>query len=125
MLPFWIASLADRTVVLLVPIIVLLLPGLKLVPTLYQWRIKSRIYRWYGALIGLERDALSNASAEKRDDMLKRLDSIENGVNQMKVPLTFAGQFYVLREHIGFVRDRLTRITTREESSHAHPEIAR
>ncbi len=116
-LPFWIASLADRTVVLLVPIIVLLLPGLKLVPTLYHWRIKSRIYRWYGALIGLERDALSNATAAKRDEMLKRLDSIENGVNHMKVPLTFADQFYVLREHIGFVRDRLAKITGNGASS--------
>jgi hypothetical protein len=40
--------------------------------------------------------------------MLKRLDEIEKGVNNMKMPLTFADQFYVLREHIRFVRDRLT-----------------
>ncbi len=118
-LPFWIASLADRTLVLLVPIIVLLLPGLKLVPTLYQWRIKSRIYRWYGALIGLERAALSNSAAHNREEMLKRLDGIENSVNRMKVPLTFADQFYVLREHIGFVRDRLAKITGNGASSGA------
>ncbi len=124
-LPFWIASLADRTVVLLVPIIVLLLPGLKLVPTLYQWRIKSRIYRWYGALIGLERDALSNATAEKREEMLKRLDNIENGVNQMKVPLTFADQFYVLREHIGFVRERLDKIAGGGAPNPAGAEVSR
>ncbi len=107
-LPFWLASLSDRTVVLLVPIIVLLLPGLRAVPSLYRWRVKARIYRWYGALIGLERDAIKTSFPDRREEMLKRLDEIEKGVNNMKMPLTFADQFYVLREHIRFVRDRLT-----------------
>ena len=39
--------------------------------------------------------------------MLKRLDAIEQGVNRMKVPLAFADQFYVLRQNITFVRQRL------------------
>jgi TRAP-type uncharacterized transport system substrate-binding protein len=107
-LPFWVASLADRTFVVLVPIVVLLLPGLRLVPTLYHWRVRARIYRWYGALIRLEREALMNSAPEQPEQMLKRLDEIEKGVNTMKVPIAFADQFYVLREHIRFVRDRLT-----------------
>src|SRR5205814_9749089 len=53
-MPFWVASLADRMVVILVPIIVLLIPGLRLVPQLYRWRVSWRIYRWYGALLTLE-----------------------------------------------------------------------
>jgi hypothetical protein len=40
-LPFWLASLADRAMVLLVPIVVLLLPGLRAVPSLYQWRVST------------------------------------------------------------------------------------
>ena len=39
--------------------------------------------------------------------MLKRLDDIEKGVNSLKMPISFADQFYVLREHISFVRERL------------------
>ena len=39
--------------------------------------------------------------------MLKQLDNIEDAVNKMKMPLPFADQFYGLREHIRFVRDRL------------------
>jgi len=108
-LPFWLASLTDRAFVVLVPIVVLLLPGLRLVPTLYHWRIRARIYRWYGALIRLEREAVLNSSPEGPEQMLKQLDEIEKGVNNMKVPVAFADQFYVLREHIRFVRDRLTR----------------
>jgi hypothetical protein len=92
----------------LVPIVILLLPGLRLVPTLYHWRLKARIYRWYGGLIRLEREALMNSSPEGPEQMLKQLDEIDKGVNNMKVPVAFADQFYVLRQHIRFVRDRLT-----------------
>jgi TRAP transporter TAXI family solute receptor len=106
-LPFWLASLADRVLVLLVPLIVVLIPGLRLVPGLYRWRVKSRIYRWYGALIAIEREAISGPDTAQRDALLDRIDAIESAVNRMKMPLAFADQFYVLREHIGFVRQRL------------------
>jgi TRAP-type uncharacterized transport system substrate-binding protein len=107
-LPFWLASLVDRTLVVLLPIILLLIPGFKLVPLLYGWRIKSRIYRWYGILIALERAAVVDTDTpEQQAQLLKRLDHIEESVNRMKMPLAFADQFYVLREHIGFVRNRL------------------
>ncbi len=106
-LPFWLASLADRTVVLLVPIIVLLIPGVRIVPALYAWRVKSRIYRWYGSLIAIERAAMADATVEEREGLLKRLDRIEEAVNRLKMPLAYADAFYVLREHIGFVRSRL------------------
>jgi TRAP-type uncharacterized transport system substrate-binding protein len=106
-LPFWVASLADRLLVVVVPLIVVLIPGLRLVPGLYRWRVKSRIYRWYGALIAIEREAISGPDTAQRDALLERIDAIEASVNRMKMPLAFADQFYVLREHIGFVRQRL------------------
>ncbi|MFC5475475.1 TAXI family TRAP transporter solute-binding subunit [Paraherbaspirillum soli] len=105
-MPFWLASLIDRTLVILVPIILLLIPAFRMVPMLYGWRVKSRIYRWYGALIALERGAVAQ-SEEEQELMLTRLDHIEEAVNRMKMPLAFADQFYVLREHIGFVRERI------------------
>ena len=108
-LPFWLASLADRLLVILLPVIVLLIPGMRVVPALYRWRIKSRIYRWYGALITLERGMFEEPTSEtERAEMLKRLDEIEESVNHMKMPLAFVDQFYVLREHIGFVKARLS-----------------
>jgi TRAP-type uncharacterized transport system substrate-binding protein len=107
-LPFWLASLADRILVLLVPVIVVMIPAFRLVPALYSWRVKSRIYRWYGALIGIERAALADATEAEKAELARRLDHIEAAVNKMKMPLAYADQFYVLREHIGFVRQQLT-----------------
>ena len=105
-LPFWLASLADRLLVVVVPVVVLLIPGLKLVPALYSWRVRSRIYRWYGTLITLERSILANPAPEERANLLRRLDDVESEVNKMKMPLAYAEQFYVLRDHIKFVGDR-------------------
>ncbi|WP_241015137.1 TAXI family TRAP transporter solute-binding subunit, partial [Burkholderia sp. Ac-20379] len=106
-LPFWVASLVDRLLVIVVPLVVVLIPGLRFVPLLYGWRVRSRIYRWYGALITLERSALGELSPRERIALLDKLDDVEDAVNRMKMPLAYAGQFYVLREHIGFVRERL------------------
>lgn len=106
-LPFWLASLVDRAAVVLVPIIVVLIPGLRLVPAIYGWRVKTRIYRRYGELMALERAALSQPSPEERAELLKRLDEIERAVITVKMPGSVADQLYVLRQHITWVRERL------------------
>jgi len=105
-LPFWLASLVDRLVVVLVPILVLLIPGLKVVPALYRWRISQRIYRRYGELMALERAVIQSEPAE-RPELVKRLDRIEERVIGLKLPGSFADQVYILRQHINFVRARL------------------
>ena len=106
-LPFWAASLVDRALVVLLPIILVLIPGLRLVPTLYNWRAKARIYRPYGELMALERAAMAQPTSEQRTELLRRLDDIENSVIALKMPRSFADQVYVLREHIHFVREQL------------------
>ena len=103
-LPFWLASLTRRIIVVFVPTIVLLIPVLRSIPTLYRWRIRSRLYRSYRALLTLERELFAASDPGKREQLLKRFDEIEEAVNQMKVPASFADQFYGLRGHIGFVR---------------------
>jgi TRAP-type uncharacterized transport system substrate-binding protein len=106
-LPFWLASLVDRIVLVLVPLAVVLIPGLKVVPALYKWRINSRIYRRYGELMELERIAFSDTTAAQREELLKRLDEIDRRIVTGKLPASAAEQLYVLRQHIHFVRGRL------------------
>jgi TRAP transporter TAXI family solute receptor len=106
-LPFRFASLVNRIVVVLVPMIVLLLPALRLIPAIYRWRFRSRISRWYRGLLMIEQDLLAQVAADQRQALMERLDNIEEAVNRMKVPASFADQFYGLRGHITFVRARL------------------
>lgn len=107
-LPFWMASLVNRVLVVFVPLILVIIPGIKLIPALYRWKINLGIYRWYRALLMVERELTRDVSKERKTELFERLDEIEQAVNTMKVPASFAEQFYVLRGHIDFVRERLT-----------------
>ena len=106
-LPFWMASIVNRVAVAFVPVMLVLIPGVRLIPKAYKFRTQLRIYRWYRGLLRLEKDSAGTMSSAKREELEQRLEHIERSVNQMKVPASFAGQFYGLREHIGFVRERL------------------
>jgi TRAP-type uncharacterized transport system substrate-binding protein len=106
-LPFRMASLVNRVLVVFVPAVIVLLPALRFIPALYRWRVRLRIYRWYRELLALERDMMARAAPEEREAMLGRIDHIDAEVNKMKVPASFADQFYVLRGHIMFVNERL------------------
>ncbi|HVY04755.1 MAG TPA: TAXI family TRAP transporter solute-binding subunit [Burkholderiales bacterium] len=106
-LPFWLASLTDRLLVVLIPLVVVIIPALRLVPVIYRWRVRSRVYRWYGVLMAIERDIFSSPTAEEKKEIMKRIDRVEEAVNRIKMPLSFADQLFVLRSHINMVRDRL------------------
>ena len=109
-MPFWAANLFDRLWVVVVALAALIIPFSKVVPPLYVWRIKSRLYRWYGQLRAVEQ-ALDEADGPRRAqvcaELLERLDDIEARVNRMSIPLAFADGLYGLRSHINFVRQRV------------------
>ena len=102
-LPFWLANLIDRMWVALVSIIAILIPLSRVVPPLYEFRIRSRIFRWYGQLRAVE-----NAQGDRPpEELLRDLESIEVRVGQITVPLSYADELYALRSHINLVRRRL------------------
>ncbi len=111
-LPFWMASMVSRILVVLVPIVVVVIPSVRVFPTLLRMRVKLRIYKWYRALLAVEQELMMSSGKERdsrrSEELLRRLDLIEQEVNRMKVPASFADQFYVLRGHIDFVRGRLS-----------------
>ncbi len=107
---FWLANFFDRMWVVVVALTALILPLSKVVPPLYVWRIRSRVYRWYGQLRTVEQElegAHGDGRAQVCAALLKRLDEIEEMVNQISIPLAFADGLYGLRSHINFVRNRV------------------
>ena len=107
-LPFWLANFVERMLVLLVPIIAVVVPLFKWLPSLFAWRQHSKINRWYGELKFLERDAASREIVgDELAKTLDRLDSIEQDAAFLAIPLAFSDRVYTLREHIDYVRARL------------------
>jgi TRAP-type uncharacterized transport system substrate-binding protein len=110
-LPFWAATLIDRLVVMLIPVVALLVPILRLAPTLYGWRVRSRIYRRYGELKFLEAEVEHDAGRHTRAEWLARIDAIEDDVHHLPTPLAFSDMLYTLRSHIELVRDKVEKRT--------------
>ena len=109
-MPFWVANFLDRMWIVIVALGALLLPLSRVVPPLYVWKVRSRIYRWYGQLRSVEH-AVAQADDKSLPqvcrEQLERLAQIEHKVNQLTIPLSFAEELYELRSHINFVRKRI------------------
>ena len=103
-LPFWLATYAERALILIVPLVVILVPLVNLLPQVLRWRVRSRIYRWYGELALLERDVATRHGTLPIEKWLQDLDRIEEAVEHIHTPASFASEAYTLREHIGLVR---------------------
>jgi hypothetical protein len=103
-LPFWLATYAERALILIVPLVVVLVPLVNLLPQILRWRSRSRIYRWYGELALLERDVATRHGTLPIEKWLQDLDRIEEAVEHIHTPASFASEAYTLREHVGLVR---------------------
>ena len=107
LLPFWIASLIDRFILIAIPALAVVIPLFRMIPKFYQWRVRNRIYRYYGELKFLETKIKAITDKVALKQFLIELDKIEDRVNQLKLPLDFSDHLYSLRGHIDFVRQRL------------------
>lgn len=123
-LPFWLATLIDRTKLLLLPIIGLAMPLMRLAPMAYAWRVRSRVFYWYGELKKVEqhldRDLQQLDASLHSDEIEKKLaeiDRIEASANNMPVPQGFAHILFDLREHIDVSRRRIAKILDRQKTT--------
>ena len=103
-LPFWLAVLVDRLIVMLVPIFVLLIPLLKVAPAIYTWRVRRKVFRCYGELKFLEEDLNHHFDRARLADYHARLDALDEEASLLHVPLGFTDLVYTLREHVNLVR---------------------
>lgn len=106
-LPFWIANLIERMWLVLGILLAIMLPLSRIVPPLYQFRVRSRVFRWYGRLREIESDL--EAGKTDTTELLKALSALEAQAEKVSVPLSYADELYALRNHIHLVRKKLIR----------------
>lgn len=104
-LPFWAANLLDRMWVVVLSIAALLIPLSRVVPPLYTFKVRSRIFRWYATLRELEQQ--HSAASRPQAELLAELDQLDERVAQLTVPLSYADELYSLRSHIAALRGRI------------------
>ncbi|MGJ7494459.1 TAXI family TRAP transporter solute-binding subunit [Variovorax sp. RT4R15] len=104
-LPFWASNLVERMWLVLGGLLVLMLPLSRVIPPLYQFRVRRRVFRWYARLRDIEGKVDSKQG--ERDALLKELDELDRVVNKVAVPLSYADELYALRNNIYSVRKRV------------------
>ena len=114
-LPFWVAILVSRLTILLLPFVVVVVPIFKLMPLIYRWRMRSRIYRWYSKLRAFDPERHKDDASERLQEYLVELDGIEGKVAKISVPLSFSEELYHLRMHIDLLRSKLKQIIEKQE----------
>lgn len=106
-LPFWAANLIDRLKIMLLPLVALAYPLVKVILPTYNWRMRSRIDRWYRELQAIERNLEAGATRDELRRRLGELDVIEEKVRHLTMPVAYGNPLYSLRQHISLLRDEL------------------
>lgn len=106
-LPFRIASLADRYIILAIPLLVLLFPLFKAVGPIYQWRIRARIYRWYKHLREIDQLLYKGKLPGDLGAEIARLERLEDELARVEVPLSYSSELYQLHMHLRYMIERL------------------
>jgi hypothetical protein len=103
-LPFWMSNLVERMWLALGIILAVMLPLTRIVPPVYQFRIRSRVFRWYGQLREIEHRL--HAQPQDAAEIARELDVLDQKVGRISVPLSYADELYALRNNIDAVRRR-------------------
>lgn len=109
---FATANFLERSWVLLIPLITLMIPLVRVAPPIYRWRVRRRIYVWYSDLRELETRGRSARTPEERRAIMSALNTLQEDAGAIDVPLSYTDDLYRLRGHIEFVDDLLTELDT-------------
>ena len=103
-LPFWLAELLQRLAIVILPLAGILYPLWFLLPGLYRRHMENRLYRFYGELGFIERALQNCTDAEKRAQMLARIEELERRAIELHMPSSYSEKSFTLRAHIRALR---------------------
>jgi TRAP-type uncharacterized transport system substrate-binding protein len=110
-LPFWVATLVEKVLVVLVPLAALLFPVFKFLPQSYDWIMQLRIRRLYDEIRLIESEMEVQGTEIDRSALNAKLNLIDQRANHLQLPNVYASSLYTLRSHIDLVRTRLAAMT--------------
>ncbi len=106
MLPYPVAVLLMQLMTAAIPLIGLVYPMLKMMPSAFHWFMRHQFNRVYTELRKIDR-GIEGANEETLANNQQRLENLQNRVTTLRVPVTYATKVYALKSHIGGVRQRV------------------
>ena len=105
-LPFWLATLAERAIVVFLPLIALMYPLFGVFPSLYNWFMQSKIERLYAEMRAIEAAMQNDDRGTGIARSNAELDRLEMRASRLNLPAAYDSALYTLRWHITLLRDR-------------------
>jgi hypothetical protein len=105
-LPFWLAELVQRLLLLAIPLAGLVYPVTRFLPQIWRWQMDRRVHRMYRELLALEREMRDSPPGPANEKLHRRLDSLEARALGLRLPDSFAAAGYELKQNIRFVQER-------------------
>ena len=106
-MPFWLASLLDRLKIMIIPLIMLMMPLLRVAPPLVRWQTRRKIYLWYDELRRIDQLSIEGMTSTEAQQALEHLTQLELQIARIGVPLSYMEEYYNLRLHLNLVRSRV------------------
>jgi TRAP-type uncharacterized transport system substrate-binding protein len=110
-LPFELASILERLLKALLPIVFIIFPLLNSIPTIIEWRTKRKFSNLYLSLIEIEKLIHSNKDKLSANEFESMLNALEEKIVLENIPLSFSSDVYVLREHIELAKRQIHKFT--------------
>ena len=106
-LPFWLASMVDRLIILVLPLLVILIPLFRLLPPAMHWREEQKLLTRYRRVRAIEESLTADSPSDDLKAGHDELLTMEKNLTTLKLPIGFSKELYNLRQHVLLVRNRL------------------
>jgi TRAP-type uncharacterized transport system substrate-binding protein len=106
-LPFWMAGLAERLLILLIPLFAVVLPLASILPRLFAMVTERRIFGFYRELKLVERELELPGEAVALDRLAGELEALDRRANHLWVPLSYSQRLFILKSHVALAQEQV------------------
>ncbi len=106
-LPFWLAGLAEKLLILIIPLFAVVLPLASFLPRLFQAVTERRLFGMYRELKLVERELETTGPVAGLDQLAAVLEELARRANHLWVPLGYSQRLFILKSHIALAQEHL------------------
>ena len=106
-LPLWLTVYVQRAIAVLLTAIAIGIPLFNLLPKLYRWLVRERIFKLYRRLRVVEKKLQSVLSPPQLRALENDVDKIDRDGSILPIPTRHSEVFFSLKAHIDLIRTRL------------------
>lgn len=119
LLPYWMAAQINRVLLLILPILLVLVPMLRLVPKAYAYFRGWQVWQHYPQIRKIEDQLADPQKPASLDEMDAQLTEVDQHIANLKLPSAYRQAAYEARMHIELVRSRIKQLADENTPPHS------